>query len=81
VSKRSHAAGDAENPWGNGRLPRTRAAAADTTDQHYGVNKPDVIEDFLRERALDGLFDDRDGECPCGSGKSYWGCHGKPVES
>jgi uncharacterized protein YchJ len=44
------------------------------------VHKPDAIEVFLSERALDDLFEDQDGECPCGSGKSYWECHGKRAE-
>jgi hypothetical protein len=80
MSSRSDAAGSRPSPWRNGRLFRGRATASDATDRQSGVHTPDVVEEFLRERALDGLFEDRDGECPCGSGKSYWECHGKRAE-
>jgi uncharacterized protein YecA (UPF0149 family) len=80
VSKHSDDAGHAKESWHNGRPSGARANAADAIERQYGVDKPDVIEDFLHERVLDGLSDDRDGECPCGSGKSYWACHGKRVE-
>ena len=71
-----NAPGHAENHWHTGRP--SGPVASDATDALYGVTKPDVIEDFLRERGLDGLADDRNGECPCGSGESYADCHGKP---
>lgn len=76
MSRTTDAAGQAERPWRSGRLSRARAAASDTTDRQYGVDKPGVI-DFLRDRSLDGLFDDRGTECPCGSGESYWGVSGQ----
>jgi uncharacterized protein YecA (UPF0149 family) len=79
MSKPRDAAGHARKPWRSGRA--SAPAASDVTDTQYGVPKPDVIEDFLRERALDNLFADRDEECPCGSGKSYYACHGSPVET
>jgi hypothetical protein len=79
MPKHSDAPSHAENHWHSGRP--SGSAASDATDAMYGVAKPDVIGDFLRERALDGLIDDRDGDCPCGSGESYGECHGKPAES
>jgi hypothetical protein len=60
MSSDAEAAGHAANLWRNGRP--SRAAVSDATDELYGVTKPEVIEDFLRERALDGLFDERDDE-------------------
>jgi hypothetical protein len=81
MSKRVDAAGHGKNSWHDGRLSRTRAAASNATDRQYGVREPDVVEGFLHERALDGLFDDRDGDCPCGSGESYWECHGNRAGS
>jgi signal peptidase II len=42
--------------WHNGRWSRARASASNASDQSYGVDKPDVIEDFLRERVLDGAL-------------------------
>jgi hypothetical protein len=62
MSKDRGAADHAKNPWHSGRLTRARAEISDATDARYGVSKPDVIGDFLRERALDGLFDDRAGD-------------------
>lgn len=79
VSKRSDDAGDARDSWRDGRWSRTRADTSEAIEQRYGIDKPDVIEDFLRERALTGAGDNREGECACGSGKGYWTCHGKPV--
>lgn len=79
MSKHADAAGRRKGSWRSGRLDRTRAAEADATDQQYGVPKPDVIGDFLHERALDGVCGDREEECPCGSGESYWHCHGSSV--
>jgi hypothetical protein len=58
MSKDRRAADHAKNPWHSGRLSRARAEISDATDARYGVSKPDVIGDFLRERALDDLFDD-----------------------
>jgi hypothetical protein len=62
MSKGRRAADHASNPWHSGRLSRARGAISDATDARYGVTKPDVIGDFLRERALDGLLDDRAGD-------------------
>jgi SEC-C motif len=79
MSKHADTAGRGKTSWRSGRLARTRAAQSDATDAEYGVTKPDVIGDFLGERALDGTFGDRDEECPCGSGESYWRCHGSSI--
>jgi hypothetical protein len=54
------AAGHAKSPWRSGRLSGARTAESDATDALYGVTKPDVIGDFLRERALEGLFGEGD---------------------
>ena len=80
MSEHSGEADGAKGSWHSGRLSRTRAKATDAIEHRYGVRKPDVIEDYLHERAFDGLFDDQDGDCPCGSGESYWSCHGKRPE-
>jgi hypothetical protein len=79
MSKHADAADGAERSWRSGRLTRARGAASDATDAQYGVPKPDAIGDFLRERVLDGVFDNQDEECPCGSGEAYWHCHGSSV--
>jgi hypothetical protein len=79
MSKDADAAGRVKGSWRSGRLSRARGAASDATDAQYGVTKPDVIGDFLRERVLVGA--DPDEECPCGSGQAYWHCHGSSIES
>jgi SEC-C motif len=79
MSKQADDAGRRKGSWRSGRLGRATAAESDATDAQYGVSKPDVIGDFLRERALDGVFAERDEDCPCGSGESYWHCHGSSV--
>jgi len=62
MPKRPGRARHAKKSWRSGRLSRARAAESDATDALYGVAKPDVVGEFLRERALEGLFDDREGE-------------------
>jgi hypothetical protein len=80
VPKHSGDADQAKNAWRSGRWSRARAAASDAIERRYGVSKPDVIEDFLRERVFDGLSDERDAERPSGPGQSHWACHRKRVE-
>lgn len=64
MPKHPDSARHAKKLWRSGRPSGARAAESDATDALYGLTKPDVIGDFLRERALDGLFDDRDAEGP-----------------
>ena len=56
----------AKSPWRTGRPSRWRAKS-DTwlrRQEGLGADEPDVIGEFLQERAgpVDALFDDRDGE-------------------
>ena len=81
MPKRPDAASRAEKHWRSGRPSRRKAATSDATDALYGVTRPDVIGDFQNERSLGGLFADRDEECPCGSGESYYVCHGSCFEN
>jgi integrase len=80
MSEHPGEADGAKGSWHSGRPSRAREKATEAIERRYGVEKPDVIGDFLRERVLDGVFDDQDGDCPCGSGKSYWACHGERPE-
>jgi hypothetical protein len=69
---------DATSRWHSGRTARKPATTSDVVERLYGVAKPDAVEEFLRDRSLDALFgNDEGGECPCGSGESYAGCHGQ----